>query len=233
MSLLISQCLPMESQENKSYIEILYEDNDCVAFYKPAGLLVIPTDKGGGRNMVSLVNDNKEAQRLYPAHRLDRDTSGIILFAKGKDNQQRLMDSFKERKVKKTYTAFVHGRIKLSQGEIRIPIKDFYQKKFQKNIPAQEALTRYKVIEYHKNYTVVEVNPITGRTNQIRIHFLNIGHPLVGEHKYVFRKDFDLRFKRTALHAKELSWPHPVTGKMITVQAPLAKDMTNFLGKNP
>ena len=225
---------PHQGKDVVRSIEVLYEDKDCVVFYKPAGLLVIPTDKNEQWTLVSLVNQQrKEAPRLYPAHRLDRDTSGVILFAKSKDNQQILMEAFKEKKVKKTYIAFVHGRLKESQGKISIPIKDFYQKKFQKNIPAQSALTLYKVLTYHKNYSVVEVNPITGRTNQIRIHFAKLGHPLVGEDKYAFRKDFILRFKRTALHAKELSWPHPITGKMINVQAPLAKDMTNFLEKNP
>ncbi len=215
-------------------IEVLYEDKDCVAFYKPAGLLVIPTDKNEQWTVVSIVNQqSKSGLKLFPAHRLDRDTSGVILFAKGKDNQQILMDAFKAKKVKKTYIAFVHGRLKESQGKISLPIKDFHQKKFQKNIPALSALTLYKVLEGRKEFSILEVNPITGRTNQIRIHLAKIGHPLVGEDKYAFRKDFALRFKRTALHAQELSWPHPVTGKMINVKALLAKDMTNFLEKNP
>jgi len=215
-------------------VEILYEDKDCVVFYKPSGILVIPTDKNEDHTLVSLVNQQRVGDvYLHPAHRLDRDTSGVILFAKGKENQQILMDAFKEKKVHKTYIAFVHGRLDSSEGKIRIPIKDFYQRKFQKDLPPQSALTLYKVMEYRKDYTVVQVNPITGRTNQIRIHFAKLGHPLVGEDKYCFRKDFALRFRRTALHATELSWPHPVSGKMITVQSPLPQDMTNFLEKTP
>ena len=217
----------------KTSIEILYEDKDCIIFHKPPSLLVIPTDKNEERTLVSLVNQQKtDSAYLYPAHRLDRDTSGVILFVKSKENQQILMQAFKEKKVKKTYIAFVHGHLKPPQGKIRIPVKDFYQRKFQKNIPAQSALTLYKVMDYRKEYTVVEVNPITGRTNQIRIHFAKLGHPLVGEDKYAFRKDFSLRFKRTALHAMQLSWPHPVTGEFITVDSPLPQDMTNFLEKN-
>jgi 23S rRNA pseudouridine1911/1915/1917 synthase len=215
-------------------IDVLYEDKDCIVFNKPSGLLTIPTDKNEERTLVSLVNQHrKEEIHFHPAHRLDRDTSGVILFAKGKSNQQQLMNFFKEKKVKKTYLAFVHGRVKVPEGKIRIPIKDFYQRKFQKNLPAQSALTLYKVLQYRKEFTVVEVNPITGRTNQIRIHFTKLGHPLVGEDKYVFRKDFELRFRRTALHALQLTFPQPVTHKMITVEAPLAQDMTNFLEKNP
>ena len=222
------------SNAPKIAIETLYEDKDCIVFYKPAGLLTIPTNKNEERTLVSLVNQQRqESVYLHPAHRLDRDTSGIILFAKGKDNQQILMQSFKEKKVKKTYIAFVHGHVKVPEGKIKIPIKDFYQRKFQKNLPPQSALTLYKVLEYRKHFTVIEVNPITGRTNQIRIHFTKLGHPLVGEDKYIFRKDFELRFRRTALHAVQLSFPHPVTGKIVSVQAPLAQDMTNFLEKNP
>jgi 23S rRNA pseudouridine1911/1915/1917 synthase len=223
-----------EHKTPPTIIEVLYEDKDCTVFYKPAGILTIPTDRDEHeRNLVSMVNAQRvEEAHLHPAHRLDRDTSGVILFAKGKENQQRLMESFKEKKVHKTYIAFVHGHVEVKEGKIRIPIKDFYQRKFQKNLPPQSALTLYKVLDYRKDFTIVEVNPITGRTNQIRIHFTKLGHPLVGEDKYIFRKDFELRFRRTALHAAQLSFPQPVTGKMITVEAPLAQDMTNFLEKH-
>jgi RluA family pseudouridine synthase len=226
---------PPHNLSPKTSIEILYEDKDCIVFNKPAGLLTIPTDKQkeGERNMVDLVNAQRQGDTyLHPAHRLDRDTSGVILFAKGKEHQQTIMESFKLKKVHKTYIAFIHGHIKPPEGKIKIPIKDFYQRKFQKNLPPQSALTLYKTTQRKGQFSVLEVNPITGRTNQIRIHFSKVGHPLVGEDKYAFRKDFELRFRRTALHAAQLVFPHPVTKKMITVSAPLAQDMTNFLEKS-
>jgi 23S rRNA pseudouridine1911/1915/1917 synthase len=211
-------------------IPVLYKDDACIVFDKPAGLLTIPTDKNETNTLVNAVNEQFAGPgTLHPAHRLDRDTSGVILFAIGKTNQQTIMQAFKEKRVHKFYMAYVHGHLQPPEGKIRIPIKDFYQRKFQRNMPAQSALTHYRVIDYHKNFTVVEVMPITGRTNQIRIHFAKLGHPLVGEDKYAFRKDFELRFRRTALHAAKLEWPHPVTGKMIKVQAPLANDMKKFL----
>ncbi len=214
-------------------IPVLYEDEACVAFYKPTGLLVIPTDKDERHTLVSVVNQRlATTSSLYPAHRLDRDTSGVILFAKGKDNQQKLMQFFKDKKVKKTYIAFAHGHLKQARGKISIPIKDYHQRKFTNHLPEQSALTHYEVDQYRKDFTVVRVCPITGRTNQIRIHLAKIGHPLVGEDVYAFRRDFTLRFRRIALHAFELQWPHPVTGKMISVQAPLAKDMEDFLANN-
>jgi 23S rRNA pseudouridine1911/1915/1917 synthase len=214
-------------------IPVLYEDSDCLVFNKPSGLLVIPTDKNEDHTLVNIVNQQQGAKgHLYPAHRLDRDTTGVILFAKGKDNQQKLMEFFKAKQVNKTYIAFVHGRVAEPRGKIRIPIKDFNQRKFAPHLPAQSALTHYEVKDYHKDFTVVKVMPITGRTNQIRIHFAKIGHPLVGEDKYAFRRDFALRFRRTALHALRLEWPAMTGGHMISVEAPLAQDMEDFLKKS-
>ena len=220
-------------QPPKIQIPVLYEDENCLVFNKPSGLLVIPTDKNEDRTLVNVVNDQQGAKGdLYPAHRLDRDTTGVILFAKGKENQQKLMQFFKDKRVSKTYIAFVHGRVVEPRGKIRIPIKDFHQRKFQSHLPAQSALTHYEVEDYHKDFTVVKVMPITGRTNQIRIHFCKIGHPLVGEDKYAFRRDFALRFRRTALHALRLEWPQMSGGGIIKVESPLASDMVDFLAKN-
>ena len=225
--------IPHSHPTPKIQIPILYEDADCLVFNKPSGLLVIPTDKNEDRTLVNLVNDQQRAKgNLYPAHRLDRDTTGVILFAKGKEIQEKLMQFFKDKQVNKTYMAFVHGRVVEPRGKIRIPIKDFNQRKFNPHLPAQSALTHYEVEDYHKDFTVVRVMPITGRTNQIRIHFSKIGHPLVGEDKYAFRKDFALRFRRTALHAMRLEWPQMDGKGMITVESPLAQDMVDFLSKN-
>ncbi len=217
----------------KLNIPVLYEDDNCLVFNKPSGLLVVPTDKNENHTLVNLVNHQEGLPQgsLYPAHRLDRDTTGVILFAKGKENQEKLMQFFKDKKVNKTYIAFVHGRVSEPRGKIRIPIKDYHQRKFAPNMPAQSALTHYEVEEYYKEFTVVRVMPVTGRTNQIRIHFSKIGHPLVGEDKYAFRRDFALRFRRTALHARRLEWPRMDGSGMIKVEAPLAKDMEDFLLK--
>ena len=210
-------------------IPVLFEDGDCVVFDKPPGLLVIPTPQGESRTLIALADRQFPKEHLHPAHRLDRDTSGVILFAKGKNNQRKLMALFKERRVKKDYIAFVHGRIHPVQGDIRVPIKDRYKP----SAPAVGALTRYRVVDHYKDFTVVDVQPVTGRTNQIRIHFSKVGHPLVGEDRYAFRKDFVLRFRRTALHAMRLEWPSLSTGKAQVVASPLPRDMAEFLENNP
>jgi 23S rRNA pseudouridine1911/1915/1917 synthase len=99
----------------------------------------------------------------------------------------------------------------------------------QKRRKTELMITKYRVIERRKDFTIVEVEPFTGRTNQIRIHFRELGHPLVGESVYAFRKDFKLKFKRTALHAKALEFTHPATGIKMNFNLPLADDMVNFM----
>jgi RluA family pseudouridine synthase len=181
-----------------------------------------------------MVNDQyPQYAPLFPAHRLDRDTTGVILYAKGKENQERFMALFKEKKMSKTYIAFIHGRIEKPKGRIRIPIKDWHQRRFAKHLPAQSALTEYELLSHHQDYSVLQVHPITGRTNQIRIHFTQIGHPLVGEDKYVFRRDYNLRFRRCALHAMRLVWKSLETNKEVCVEAQLPRDMQEFLEKHP
>jgi len=194
-------------------IPIIYEDNYLLIVDKPSGLLTVPTPKNEGRTLTSILG-------AYPCHRLDRDTSGLIIYAKTKSVQQKMMEEFKSRKVKKTYTAFVQGLPKEAQGVIRNRIEGKY------------AQTRYKVIEKRRDFAIVEAAPLTGRTNQIRIHFKSIGHPILGETKYAFRRDFKIKAKRLMLHAARLEFMHPVTGKVIQLNCDLPVDLKAFLDKN-
>jgi len=155
----------------------------------------------------------------YPCHRLDRETSGLIVYAKGKSIQQMMMEEFRKRAVKKTYIAFVNGRIAKDFDIIKKRIYNRNKKR------PDEAVTKYKTIERRKDFTIVEIEPVTGRTNQIRIHFKSIGHPLVGESVFAFRKDFKLKFKRTALHASYIRFAHPVTRRKLEFSAPMPDDM--------
>lgn len=202
-------------------IPILYEDDWLMIVDKPSGLLVIPTPKKESRTLTGILNqdahDKGFSYQLHPCHRLDRETSGAIVYAKGKSTQQKLMDLFKRRQVSKRYLAFVQGNLEKDSGQIAFPIE------------GQDALTRYRVIERRNNYTILEVTPATGRTNQIRIHFRQINHPLVGETKFAFRKDYALKAKRLCLHAKGLEFVHPVTAAPIRVQAPVPADLERFL----
>lgn len=206
-------------------IRIAYEDEWLFIVDKPPGLVVIPTPKKEQRTLTGILNDELkkrgEPWRLHPCHRLDRETSGLIIYAKGKSVQKKMMNEFREKKVRKNYTAFIQGRLPGSEGRINSPID------------GQKAETKYRLVEERKGFSVVQVTPLTGRTNQIRIHFKRINHPLVGESKFAFRRDFKLKAKRLCLHAKELLFRHPVTGAAVSVQAALAADMSRFLENHP
>jgi 23S rRNA pseudouridine1911/1915/1917 synthase len=205
-------------------IPIIYEDDWLVIVDKPAGLLTIPAPKKNLRTLTDILNEDLKSKglsyRLHPCHRLDRETSGLIIYAKGKSVQKKMMDLFKNQRINKTYIAFVQGKINEDRGQINKPIDGI------------SALTSFRVLERRKNFTIVELNPKTGRKNQIRIHFKSIGHPLVGETKFAFRKDYRLRAKRLCLHAKSLEFTHPVTGKLIRKESKLAAELEKFLQIN-
>ena len=207
---------------------IIYEDDAIMVVDKPSGMLVIPTPKHETNTLTDLLNRNLDSRGIeanaYPCHRLDRETSGLIIYAKGKAMQKALMEEFHKKKVMKRYIAIVHGRVKKDFDTIA---KAIYNRNKRK---AEPALTRYRVLERRKDFTVLEAEPVTGRTNQIRIHFKMIGHPLVGESVYAFRKDFALRFKRVALHAQSIEFNHPATGKRLSFTSPLPDDMEKLLG---
>lgn len=219
--------------KKNNLIEVLYEDDYYIVFNKPAGLLVIPTPKKEKRTLDSIVNEQyaapERSSNLHPCHRLDRDTSGVIVFAKGKSAQRLMMDVFKQRGINKKYVAFVRGVLKRDNGEIKRAVNDLDHRKFNKNSAAKLAITRYKVIERKDKFTVVDVELVTGRTNQIRIHFSQIGYPLIGERKYAKGSDCTVKFKRIALHASSLECINPVTKKKITVRAELPQDMKKIM----
>ncbi|MFA5096754.1 MAG: RluA family pseudouridine synthase [Candidatus Omnitrophota bacterium] len=192
---------------------MIYEDEWLLIADKPSGLLTVPTPKNEKRTLTSILN-------LYPCHRLDRETSGLIIYAKNKHIQQKVMDEFRARRVKKTYLAFVRGLPHREEGEIK------------NRIEGLSAQTRYKVIEKRKDFAILEVNPLTGRTNQIRIHLKQIGHPILGETKYAFRRDFKIRVKRLMLHACRLEFRHPATGKVLRLAGALPDGLREFLNSH-
>jgi len=222
--------------KRQNLVSILYEDDEYIVFDKPSGLLVIPTPKKESKTLAALVNQQYTQQghstNLHPCHRIDRDTSGAIVFAKGKRAQKLLMDLFKQRVVEKKYIAFVQGRLRESAGEFCRPIREIRPRTYHHRGGSVPAITKYKVVKICKGFSIVEVQPVTGRTNQIRIHFSQAGHPLVGDRKYAFARDYAVKFRRTALHAAEIGWWNPISHQKISVKAGLAKDMEAFLTDN-
>jgi 23S rRNA pseudouridine1911/1915/1917 synthase len=205
-------------------IPVVYEDEWLLIVDKPSGLLTIPTPKKEIRTLSSILNEEVKKKgisyRLHPCHRLDRETSGLIIYAKGKSIQKKIMEDFQKHKIKKIYIAFIQGIINQNNGQINKPVEGRY------------AITRFRVLERRSRFTVVEVTPLTGRKNQIRLHFKSIGHPIVGETRFVFRRDYELKAKRICLHAKSLELVHPVTQKTVRVDSKLDGYLEEFLRKN-
>ncbi len=223
-----NEAFPPIGMTKPTRYKILYEDDSLIVIDKPSGMLVVPTPKKETNTLTDLINRELDERGVeinaYPCHRIDRETSGLIIYAKGKAMQQAMAEEFRKRSVKKGYIAFVNGIIKKKFDTIASSI--YNRNKSRK----EDALTRYKLLCSGSAFSVLEVEPLTGRTNQIRIHMKSIGHPLVGETVYAFRRDFKLRFKRVALHAKRLEFTHPVNGIKMVIDSPLAADMESFLG---
>lgn len=202
-------------------IPVVYEDDLLLVVDKPAGLLTIPAPGKTQRTLTGVLNEyageRGQQAALHPCHRLDRETSGLIIYAKGKSMQKKMMQLFKERKVHKTYTAFVLGTAGRKQGEIKNPVE------------GSSAITLYRVIEQRAGFAVVEAEPLTGRTNQLRLHFKAIGHPILGDYRFAFRRDFTVKAKRLCLHAGRLEFTHPATHREVRLKAALPPDLKEFL----
>lgn len=205
---------------------VTYEDEWLMVIDKPSGMLVIPTPKKEIDTLTESLNRSLDGRgagpNAYPCHRLDRETSGLIIYAKGKRVQRLMMDEFKKRRVKKKYIAFVDGTVKHTPGGIS---KAIFNRNKKRN---EAAVTRYRVLRRMRYHTMLEAEPVTGRTNQIRIHMAGIGHPILGERIYAFRRDFKVKFNRLALHAAGIEFTHPVTGKNMSFASPLPEDLKSL-----
>ncbi len=214
-------------------IKVLFEDPYYIAFDKPAGLLVISAPGRKERTLSEIVNNELKKKsacfRMHPCHRIDRETSGLILFAKGKKSQQIMMERFRKKNVSKYYIALVQGHMKQKQGVLKSKIRNLERGRFYSDAPFKMAVTRYNVDKEMKDYSIVSVWPKTGRTNQIRIQFAERGHPLLGERKYARSKDRIIKFRRCALHARQLIFRHPVLKTTINISCDLAQDMSHFI----
>lgn len=229
---------------------ILYEDKDVVAVNKPAGLVVHSDGKTIEPTLADWVLRNypkvKEVgeptkdfkggiiYRPGIVHRLDRETSGVILIAKNQKSFESLKTQFQNHDIQKTYHAFVYGEMKNKEGEIDRPIgrsnKDFRMWSAQRGARGElrEAITNYKVLKVGKGYSFLEVRPKTGRTHQIRVHFKAINYPLVADSMYAPTIENTLGFKRLALHSASVSF-HDLKGKIHEVEAPYPEDFEQAL----
>jgi len=192
-------------------LDLVYWDESLIVVNKPAGLLAVP---GRGADKQDCVASRVQAE--FPdalvVHRLDMATSGLMLFARGAEMQRRLSHLFRERLVAKRYVAMVSGRLELLAGEIDLPLmRDWPNRPRQKvdHESGKPSLTRYRVLAHDDGTTRVELEPVTGRTHQLRVHMAASGHPILGDALY----GEEGRAERLLLHASALSFAHPLNAE--------------------
>ena len=211
-------------------LKIVYEDKYLAVVDKPSGLPVIPAP-GSKHDLTALLGEQLSLQgpgiKAYPCHRIDRDTSGLIIFAKDRHSQQAVTALFKKREVKKKYIAFVQGSFKRDRGTVKGFLSGAWP--YRQDRRKKLAITQYKCLCRRDQFSVLELEPLTGRTNQIRIQMKELGYPLLGERRFAFGREWKIKFKRVALHAAGIGFRHPGTGKFIELRSALPEDMRGLL----
>lgn len=263
---------PLKAQPEDIPLHVVYEDDDLAVIDKPAGMMV---HAGAGqsddeRSRGTLVNAllfrfqklSATGGELRPGivHRLDKNTSGLIIVAKNDRAHSKLAEMFSGRAIRKTYVALVHGEVKAARGTVNAPVgRDPVRRTRMSTQPqenARTAVSHYEVVRRIANrfgkFTLIKVRIETGRTHQIRVHMSSIGHPVVGDTLYGASSQITdqvaaqaspsraarrnagperLRLERNFLHAAELEFTHPVTGKPLHLEAPLPAELTHFLAR--
>lgn len=234
---------------------IIFEDSDILVVDKPAGMIVNRADTT--RHVTTLQEWVEQYLHLSPpaseeasdfylrsgiVHRLDKDTSGLLIIAKNEESFFSLQKQFKEKVVQKTYVALAHGRVVPKEGEINVPVGrlPWDRKKFGVVVEGRESRTLYRVEEYRElvegkkkyDFTLLEAYPQTGRTHQIRVHLRYLGYPIAGDVLYAGRKNFQLDKKylnRHFLHAAKITFTHPGSLKRVSFESSLPNELQSFL----
>jgi 23S rRNA pseudouridine1911/1915/1917 synthase len=223
----------LEIEPESIPLSVVYEDKDVLVVDKPAGIVVHPAAghlKGTLVNaLLSYVEELKFRESLRPGivHRLDKDTSGLMVVAKNEPAEESLRNQFKNRAVVKKYLVLVHGELKEDFGVVEAPIRrhPVSRKKFSVSLGGKEAITEFRVLKRFRDFTYLEAQPKTGRTHQIRVHFSHLKHPLVGDALYGGKKLLGRQF----LHASVLGFKLPSTGQYVEFKSGLPNDLNEFL----
>jgi len=218
-------------------LDVIYEDEDLALINKPAGLVVHP---GAGNLKHTLVNALlarfKKLSTINPlrpgiVHRLDKETSGVLVVAKNNNSHLELSRQFAEHSIKRKYVAIVKGSVEFDEQVIELPIGRHPVMREKMAVSFHEstkyAKTRYRILKRAKGFSLLELEPYTGRTHQLRVHLAFIGHPILGDNKYGKSAEFG----RLALHAKSLGFTHPGTGKFVEFSSDTPKEFLEFMTK--
>lgn len=218
--------------------QVIYQDDSILVLDKPSGWITTDADTTTSQPVVQawlrdnfdypLIGENDYRDGIV--HRIDKETSGILIVAKTKEAFKKLQSEFKQREVKKEYTALVHGRLETSTGDINVPVGrlPWRRDRFGVFPGGRNSETTYKVEKTFKGYSLVTFMPKTGRTHQIRVHTKYLGHPIVGDSFYAGRKTArsDREWcPRLFLHASKIRFIHPITGKTVEFTSKLPRDL--------
>jgi 23S rRNA pseudouridine1911/1915/1917 synthase len=237
-------------------IEIIFQDDQVLVINKPPGVVVNRAESVAESTIQDWVDETNdyelahdESRRNGIVHRLDKDTSGVLVLAKTGEVMTELQRQFHDRETKKTYLALVHGKFSAKEGIMSVPMERsrMDRQKYMVGIGGKMTETHYKVkeeyekltdkkymVKGYQGFSLVELHPKTGRTHQIRVVMKHLNHPLVGDVKYVGKKRAraDIVWcPRQFLHARKLEFTHPMTGKRVEYEAELSKDLKEVLSK--
>jgi 23S rRNA pseudouridine1911/1915/1917 synthase len=222
--------LPRFSRE----VAVLYQDDAVLAINKPPGLLAVPVEGSDTPSALSLLiaELKPQRQRAYVVHRIDRFTSGVLLFAKTQADREALIRQFLSHTPLREYLAVVRGKVTSKEGTLVHYFRregQFQKLSVERDGKATRAELHYRVERSLRDATLVRATLVTGLQNQIRVQFLALGHPVVGDRKYHAKEASESRIDRVALHAARLQFIHPRTGKTISVEAPLPPDFQSLI----
>ena len=227
---------PSSKRRKPSRIEILHEDHDLIIVNKPAGLLSVPIPKTQAPNLLDILNESlaRKGEKAITVHRIDRYTSGAVVFAKHSEAHRRLVKQFLSHTPKRTYLALVRGRVDPPAGELVHTMKQVsrgFRNIVTKPDYPEAGLARltYETEETHTTTSLMRIRLDTGLKNQIRVQFTAIGHPIVGDRHYAPSEAAETRIDRQALHSFELELVHPKHGSPVKVRAPWPQDFRELL----
>ena len=219
---------------DQASIPVIYEDDDIIVIDKPAGMLSISTDKEREKTAYHIVNEamksRSESGRIFIVHRLDRETSGVMLLARNERTKAALQEHWDELVMRRGYIAVVEGKVLTPEGKITSWLKQtktLLMYSSQEKGDGKLAVTNYRTLQVTDQYSLLDVSLDTGRKNQIRVHMNDMGHPIAGDKKYGAHTD---PFGRLGLHASELIIKHPFTGKQMNFTSTMPGVFRKVLG---
>ena len=210
-------------------IKILFEDKTLVVLEKPPGLLSVATDFKDEHTVHTILKRRDHIDRVYPVHRLDRDTSGVMLFAYTEAARDHLKEQFEKRLVEKMYIAVIEGKLNPQEGKWESFLAEdarFFVASTSSEQTGKLAITLYKVVAQNRRYSRLHLKLQTGRKNQLRVHCREAGVPIVGDKKYGSDSN---PIKRLCLHAQSITFVHPVLGKKMTFEAALPQEFDQLV----